>query len=219
MMNKVIKLIIADDHKIVREGLKAFIAPIPGLEVIGEAANGFEAVDLANRLNPDVILLDLLMPELDGIEATIKIKEQNPNAKIIIITSFLDESKVISAVKAGAVGYLLKDSSPQEIETAIHEVFQGESAFPSRIASILIKEINRSQQDVEASASLTQREVEILELISKGYSNKEIADRLYLSVWTVRTYVTTILEKLHVENRTQATLYALRTGIAQLEEK
>lgn len=215
-MTDTIHLLIVDDHKIVREGLKAFIAPTSGFEVIGEASNGLEAVDQANRLRPDVILLDLVMPELDGIGATSAIKKNNPDAKIIIITSFVDELKVISAIKAGASGYMLKDSSPQELEAAIRDVFHGESAFPSRITSILVKEISRPEKPAESSIHLTEREIEILKLIAQGLPNQEIADRLFLSVWTIRTYVTEILDKLQVENRTQAALYALREGLVKL---
>lgn len=217
-MTDTIRLLIVDDHKIVREGLKAFIAPTSGFEVIGEASNGLEAVDQANRLHPDVILLDLVMPELDGIGATSAIKKNNPDAKIIIITSFVDELKVIAAIKAGASGYLLKDSSPLEIEAAIRDVYHGGSAFPSRITSILVKEISRPEKPVESNIHLTEREVEILKLIAQGLPNQEIADRLFLSVWTIRTYVTEILDKLQVENRTQAALYALREGLVKLGE-
>ncbi|KPL78674.1 hypothetical protein ADN00_05320 [Ornatilinea apprima] len=216
-MNEKIHLLIADDHRVVREGLKAFIAPTPGFEIVGEASNGAEAVDLASRLKPDVILLDLMMPGMDGIEATQQIRQNNPNARVVIITSFMEEDRVIHAVKAGAAGYLLKDSSPLEIENAIREVVKGGSAFPSRIASILVKEINRPQEKPKDKIPLTEREIEILKLIARGYSNQQIADELFLSVWTVRTYVSTVLEKLAVENRTLATLYALREGLVKLE--
>lgn len=216
-MNEKIQLLIADDHRVVREGLKAFIAPTPGFEIIGEASNGAEAVELASRLKPDVVLLDLMMPGMDGIEATQQIRQNNSKAKVIIITSFMEEDRVIHAVKAGAAGYLLKDSSPLEIESAIREVAKGGSAFPSRIASILVKEINRPQEKPKDEIPLTERETEILKLIARGYSNQQIADELFLSVWTVRTYVSTVLEKLQVENRTLATLYALREGLVKLE--
>jgi two-component system, NarL family, response regulator LiaR len=212
-----IRLLIADDHRLVREGIKAFIAPTPGFEIVGEASNGLEAVDLAKRLHPDVILLDLVMPELDGIDATREIKNHDPNVKILIISSFVEETKVIASVKAGASGYLMKDSSPEEIETAIRNVYQGESAFPARITSILIKEINRPLGTAKKNILLTEREIEILKLMAQGMSNQEIADRLFLSVWTIRTYVAEILNKLQVDNRTQATLYALREGLVKLD--
>ena len=213
-----IRLLIADDHKMVREGLRAFLAPTPGFEIVGEARDGAEAVEMALHLQPDVILLDLLMPIMDGITATREIKKNNPDAKIIIITSFVEESQVIDVIKAGASGYLIKDSPPEEIETAIHNVIKGETAFPSRITSILVKELTRPEKSLEKNISLAEREIEILKLIAQGKSNQEIADQLFLSVWTVRTYVTSILDKLQVKNRTQASLYALRVGLVKLEE-
>ena len=213
-----IRLLLADDHKIVREGLKAFFAPTNDFEIVAEAADGLEAVAKAGQFKPDVILLDLIMPNMDGIEAATKIKALLPNSKIIIITSSLEESQVIASIKAGASGYLLKDSSPLEIEESIKKVFAGETAFPSRITSIMIKELNRPKKTPSKLSSLTEREVDILKLVADGLSNQEIADRLCLSVWTVRTYVTGILEKLGVQNRTQATLLALRDGLVKLEE-
>jgi two-component system, NarL family, response regulator LiaR len=217
-MSKKIRILIADDHKVVREGLRAFLAPSPEYEVIGEANNGAETVDLAVRLQPDVILLDMVMPVLNGIRATQEIIKSCPNTKVLIISSFVEESQVIEAIRAGASGYLLKDSSPEEIETAIQNVIKGDSAFPPRIASILVREINRPEKAREKTAPLTEREIEILKLLAHGMSNQDIADRLFLSVWTVRTYVTGILNKLQVENRTQATLYALREGLVKLDE-
>lgn len=212
-----IRLLLADDHKMVREGLKAFFAPTDDFEVVAEAADGIEAVEKAGQTLPDVILLDLVMPNLDGIEAANRIKKKLPDAKIIIITSSLEESQVIGSIKAGAAGYLLKDSSPLEIEEAIKKVNRGETAFPSRITSIMVKELNKPSKPVSKCTTLTDRETEILKLIANGMSNQEIADQLFLSVWTVRTYVTGILDKLEVDNRTQATLYALREGLVNLD--
>jgi NarL family two-component system response regulator LiaR len=214
---KKIRLLLADDHKMVREGLKAFFAPTDDFEVVAEAADGLEAVEKAGQTLPDVILLDLMMPNVDGIEAANRIKKENSEAKIIIITSSLEESQVIASIKAGAAGYLLKDSSPHEIEEAIKKVNRGETAFPSRITNIMIKELNKPSKPVSKCTTLTDRETEILKLIANGMSNQEIADQLFLSVWTVRTYVTAILDKLEVDNRTQATLYALREGLVKLD--
>ncbi len=214
-----IRIMLADDHKMVREGLKAFFAPTEGFEIVAEAVDGVEAVDKAVQYKPDVILLDLLMPNMDGIEATTKIKEQLPDSKIVIITSSLEEAQVIASIRAGASGYLIKDSSPLEIEEAIRKVYQGETAFPSRITSIMVKELNRPAKPLSKCNTLTERETEILKLVANGLSNQEIANRLFLSVWTVRTYVTGILDKLGVENRTQATLYALREGLISLNEQ
>jgi len=211
-----IRLLIADDHAMVREGLKAFFAPAAEFEVVAEAADGQEAVQKAAEWQPDVILLDLLMPVMNGIDAALAIRKNNPKAKIIIITSSMEETQVIASIKAGASGYLLKDSSPDEIETAIQDVYKGETAFPARITNIMIKELKRPVKTPSKCISLTEREVEILKLVANGLSNQDIADTLFLSVWTVRTYVTGILSKLEVENRTQATLYALREGLITL---
>jgi NarL family two-component system response regulator LiaR len=213
-----IKLLLADDHKMVREGLKAFFAPTDEFEVVAEAANGVEAVRLAGQTKPDIVLLDLLMPEMDGIEAAQKIREVLPDLKIIIITSSLEESKVIAAIRAGASGYLLKDSSPTEIENAIRKVYAGDTVFPSRITNILVKELSRQETQPPKTVSLTDRETDILLLLANGLSNQEISERLFLSVWPVRTYVTTILDKLGVENRTQAALYAIKEGLVNLHE-
>ncbi len=213
-----IKLLLADDHKMVREGLKAFFAPTDEFEVVAEASNGIEAVQLAGQTRPDIVLLDLLMPEMDGIEAAQKMRETLPDLKIIIITSSLEESKVIAAIRAGASGYLLKDSSPTEIENAIRKVFGGDTVFPSRITNILVKELSRQDAQPAKAVTLTERETDILMLLANGLSNQEISERLFLSVWTVRTYVTTILDKLGVENRTQAALYAIKEGLVNLQE-
>jgi DNA-binding NarL/FixJ family response regulator len=212
-----IRLLLADDHKMVREGLKAFFAPTDDFEVVAEAADGIEAVEKAGQTLPDVILLDLVMPNMNGIEAANQITNKWPDAKIIIITSSLEESQVIAAIKAGAAGYLLKDSSPLEIEDAVKKVNRGETAFPSRITSIMVKELNKPSKPPSKCTTLTDRETEILRLIANGMSNQDIADQLFLSVWTVRTYVTAILDKLEVDNRTQATLYALREGLVDLD--
>ena len=214
-----IRLLLADDHRMVREGLKAFFAPTDEFEVVAEASNGIEAVERAGQVKPDVILLDLIMPEMDGIEAAKKIREKIAEAKIIIITSSLEESKVIAAIRTGASGYLLKDSSPTEIENAIKKVYGGDTAFPSRITNIMVKELNRQEKQPSKCTTLTERETDILKLVANGLSNQEIAEQLFLSVWTVRTYVTSILDKLEVENRTQATLYALLEGLVNLDDQ
>lgn len=217
-MSAAIRLLIADDHRMVREGLKAFIAPIEDFIIVGEAADGREAVELEAKLAPDVVLLDLVMPAMSGIEAVRAIRAQRPTARIIMISSFVQEAQVIEAIKSGVCGYLLKDSTPEEIESAIRAVARGGSVFPPNIASMLVREISQPRPPAANPIPLTEREMDILKLIAQGLSNQEIANRLVLSVWTVRTYVTTILDKLGVENRTQATLYALREGLVKLED-
>ncbi|NOZ72912.1 MAG: response regulator transcription factor [Chloroflexi bacterium] len=216
-MTDVIRILIADDHAVVREGLRSLINTEYGMTVVGEAANGQEAVQRFQTLHPDVILMDLVMPEMDGIQAIRKITQINPKARILALTSFSDDDKVLPAIKAGALGYLLKDSSPQELLQAIRHVFQGESSLDPSIALKLIREINNPSPESTTPDSLSEREVEVLKLVAQGLSNQEIAGRLFISERTVRNHMGSILSKLHLANRTQAALYALRKGLARLD--
>ena len=215
---KPIRILIADDHQLVRQGLMALLSVKPGIEVIGQAADGGEAVELAQSLEPDIILLDLLMPNKDGIEATREIKAEDPDARILIITSFAEDENVYRAIKAGALGYLLKDSSPQELMQAIHDVCEGRLSLHPNIAIKLIDEINRPVEGQPTEDPLTEREVEVLKLVAKGRSNQEIAEELVVSERTVGAHVSNILSKLHLANRTQAALFALRTGLTDLSD-
>jgi two-component system, NarL family, response regulator LiaR len=216
-MSEAIRILIADDHAIVREGLRSLIDTEPGMEVAGEAADGIEAVLRARSLQPDVILLDLVMPRQDGIAAIGEIKRENPQACILVLTSFAEDDKVFPAIKAGALGYLLKDASPQELLQAIRCVYQGESSLHPAIARKLIAELSRASDLPPTEEPLTAREVEVLSLVAQGLTNQEIADHLVVSERTVRTHVTNILGKLHLANRTQAALYALREGLSHLD--
>lgn len=216
-MSDNIRVLIVDDHAIVREGQRALIDTEPGMEVVGEAKDGFEAVELAHSLQPDVILIDLFMPRKDGIEAIEEIKANNSEARILVLTSFAEDEKVYSAIKAGAMGYLLKDSSPEEILTGIRQVHQGEMSMHPSIANKLMSELQRSSNLPQTEDPLTEREIEVLKLVAQGLPNKEIAEKLVISERTVRTHVTNILGKLHLANRTQAALYALREGLADLD--
>ncbi len=211
-----IRILIADDHAVVREGLCTFIGTEPGLEVVGAAADGAEAVALARSLQPDVILMDLIMPRLDGIGAITEIRRERPDARILVLTSFAEDDKVFGAIKAGALGYLLKEASPHELLEAIRDVSRGESALHPSIARKVIRELSRPPAAPLTDEPLTEREVEVLALVARGLSNQEIADHLVIGERTVRTHVSSILAKLHLANRTQAALYALREGIASL---
>ena len=217
-MTESIRILIADDHAIVREGLRALIDAKPNMEIVGEAADGIEAVLKTRSLQPDVILLDLVMPRMDGIEAIREIKRENPNARILVITSFAEDERVFPAIKAGALGYLLKDSSPQELLHAIRDVYQGRSSLHTTIALKLIRELSRPSDLPPTEEPLTEREVEVLRLVAQGLTNQEIAEKLVISERTVGTHVSNILEKLHLANRTQAELYALREGLASLDQ-
>jgi len=216
-MSRTIRILIADDHAVVRKGLGTLISSEPGMELIGEAADGIEAVELARTLQPDVVLLDIVMPRMDGIEAITEIKRENPDVRILVLTSFAGDDKVFPAIKAGALGYLLKDSSPRELLRAIRDIHQGHSSLHPTIARKLIREINRPSGLPPTADPLTAREAEVLRLVARGLSNQEIADTLHISEWTVRAHVRNILGKLHLANRIQAALYALREGLAELE--
>lgn len=213
-----IRVLLTDDHVIVRKGVGALLATERDIQVVGEAGNGAEAVAKAETLCPDVILMDLMMPELDGIEATRQITAKIPGARVIVLTSFAADEKVFPAIKAGALGYLLKDSGPEELVRAIHQVYRGEPSLEPSIARKVLFELAQPQKKQPLTADpLTERELDVLRLIAQGCSNKEIAMKLSVSELTVRTHVSNILSKLHLASRTQAALYALQKGISSLE--
>jgi len=214
-----IRIIIADDHAIVREGLRALIETEPDMELVGEAADGFEAVHLQQALRPDVTLLDLVMPRMDGLAALAAIRQADPDARILVLTSFAEDERVFPAIMAGALGYLLKDASPQELLKAIRDVACGDVSLHPAIARRVIKELNRPPDARPAGEPLTERESQVLILVAQGLSNQEIGDKLVISERTVRTHVSNILGKLHLANRTQAARFALREGLAKLEDE
>ena len=203
-MTDLIRILIADDHFVVRQGLASLLFPRTDMEVVGEAANGREAVDLARLLQPDVILMDMIMPELDGPEAIALIRQENPTARILVLTSFGDSKQVSAAIAAGALGYLLKDSSPDDLIHAIHNVYQGKLVLPQDLALKLVQ----PRSAAAAVDPLTERETDVLRLLAQGQSNQEIAAALNITANTVRSHVSVILMKLKVSNRTQAVLVA-----------
>ncbi|MFZ5809651.1 MAG: response regulator [Chloroflexota bacterium] len=216
---KKIRILVADDHPLIRDSLRTLLKTEADLELVGEAVDGDEAVRKALDLQPDVILMDLVMPKKDGLQAIMEIKQIKADISILVLTSFSDEDKVFPAIRAGALGYLLKDASPEELLKAIHDVYRGMPSLHPSIALQLLREINRPSELPRAENPLSERELEVLKLIAQGLTNQEIATKLVLSEWTVRTHVRNILTKLHLANRTQAALFALRKGLAELDEK
>lgn len=212
-----IRVLIVDDHVLVRKGIMALLSEVEGMAVVGEASDGQQAIEAAVTLSPDVVLMDLLMPGVDGIEATRQVKARCPNCHILVLTSFAADEKILPAIKAGALGYLLKDSSPAELVRAIQQVYRGEPSLQPAIARKLLRELSRPQTELPpAPEPLTARELEVLALLARGLSNQQIAGRLDISEATVRSHVSNTLSKLHLANRVQATLYALREGLVPL---
>jgi NarL family two-component system response regulator LiaR len=208
-----IRVLVADDQAIVRKGIRALLAQVAGIAVVGEAANGAEAVAQAQALDPDVTLMDLAMPVMDGIEAIRRITARWAGARILVLTSFTGDDKVFPAIKAGALGYLLKDSEPADLIRAIEQVSRGEPSLHPSIAMQLLNELRRPTQQTPPANALTAREVDVLRLVARGLSNREIAAQLTTTEATIKTHVSSILSKLHLANRVQATLYALQEGI------
>ncbi|HSQ39806.1 MAG TPA: response regulator transcription factor [Anaerolineales bacterium] len=216
-MSNIIRVLIVDDHPVVRRGIKSLLGEEEDIQVIGEAVNGKDALEKIAALQPDVILMDLVMPEMGGIEAIEKITALHPNARILVMTSFAADDKVFPSIKAGALGYLLKDSDPEDLIRMIRQVYRGELSIHPTIARKVIQELNRPVQEPLTPSPLTERELEILQLLAQGVENKEIALRLFVRDATIRTHVSNILGKLQLANRVQATLYALRTGLTSLD--
>ncbi|CAG9621769.1 Transcriptional regulatory protein LiaR [Sutcliffiella rhizosphaerae] len=209
-----IKVVIADDHHVVRRGLLFFLQTQKDIEIVGEAKNGKEAVELAAKLKPDVILMDLVMPELNGIEATKQIMEIGASSKVLILTSFSDQDHVIPAIRAGASGYQLKDVEPDQLAESIRAVYKGESQLHPKVTSHVMSHFTKDTSKNRLHEELTPRELDVLAEIAKGKSNKEIAAALFITEKTVKTHVSNILAKLELADRTQAALYAVKNGIA-----
>ena len=217
-MDNTITVFHADDHPLVRGGVQGLLLTEPEMELIGDASNGIDAVQKILALQPDVILLDLHMPLKGGLEVIIEIRESLPEARILVLTSFAADEDVFPAIKAGALGYLLKDSTPQELLNAIRDVYAGRLSLDPKVAQKVIRELRQPARLPLTEEPLTQREVEILKLVAAGLANQEIADQLVVSERTVRAHVSNILAKLHLANRTQAALYAFREGLSSLED-
>lgn len=210
-MKSDVKVLIVDDHRLVREGLRTYLELIDGIRIIGEAKNGIEAIDLVQKHEPDIVLMDLVMPDMDGIEATRKIQELHLNTKVIVLTSFTDDENVFPAIQAGASGYLLKDISPSDLSQAIRAVNEGEKQLHPEITKKLMDQfVNPNIEHKFDLEDLTPRETDVLRLIAQGMSNKEIANALTISEKTVKTHVSSILNKLDLVDRTQAAIFALK---------
>ena len=210
-MTSEINVLIVDDHGIVRQGLRKYLDLHENITIVGEAENGFDALEKVNQFTPDIVLMDLVMPEMDGIEATQKIIAAYPGIKVIVLTSFTEDDKVFSAIKAGAVGYLLKDVSPPDLAKAIQAVHSGETHLHSDITKKLMNQFVNPKSEAETTLEdLTPREMEVLQLVAQGLSNKELAKELTISEKTVKTHLSSIYGKLNLSDRTQAAIYALK---------
>jgi two-component system, NarL family, response regulator LiaR len=212
-----ITVMLIDDHRVVRQGLRDFLELQGDIEIVGEASSGEEGVQLARELLPDVVLMDLVMPGIDGVETTRRLKAASPSSRVIVLTSFADDNKVFPAIKAGAISYLLKDISPEELAHAIRAAQRNEAVLHPEVAAKLMQEFSAPKGNEAMVEQLTARELDVLRLIAKGKSNKEIADTLIVSEKTIKTHVSNILSKLHLADRTQAAIYALKQRIVPME--
>jgi NarL family two-component system response regulator LiaR len=218
MDNKPIQVLIVDDHAMVRKGLRALLNEYDDIRVIAEAANGLKAIELVERLKLDVILLDLAMPVMDGIEAIKRIMAIQPDQRIIVLTSYPGDDKLFPAIKAGALGYLIKDAEPEELVQAIRNVCAGEPALSPTIAWKLLRGMSGVETIKRSAEELSEREHEVLRLLTLGKTDQEIAEELVLTDVTIRTHISRILAKLGLKNRVQAALYGIRSGIVSLDE-
>jgi NarL family two-component system response regulator LiaR len=214
---EIVTVLIVDDHEVVRRGLRSFLQSQDDIEVIGEAVDGAEAIDKVEELLPDVVLMDLVMPGMGGIDAIRRVTQISPSSRVLVLTSFSEDDKVFPAIKAGAMGYLLKDVAVEDLARAIRSVAGGEFLLHPEVAGKVLDEFRESTEEMAPLSDLTPRETEVLTLIARGYSNKEIAHSLCIATRTVKAHVSNILSKLHAMDRTQAALYALRQGLVPRE--
>ncbi len=211
-MSEKITVLITDDHSVVRQGVRVFLETQPEIEVLGEADSGRQSVEMCLQLAPDVVLLDLLMPKMNGVEATRQIKQVSPRSNIVILTSYHDDEFIVPAIKAGALSYLLKDVSPTELIAAVKKASIGEAVLHPQVAQKLMKNLRETSEN-QIVEELSKRELEVLQLVAEGLTNLEIGERLYISDKTVKSHVSNILGKLHLANRTQAAVYAWRNKV------
>lgn len=215
-MGESISILLVDDHAMVRQGVKAFLVTQPDLSVVGEASSGEEAIKLAAQFIPDVILMDLIMPNMDGVEATRRVKQVSPRSQIVVLTSYHEDEHIFPALKAGALSYVLKDVSAEELAAAVRKAAVGEAVLHPRVAARVIKELQGKREDnPNPFTELSERELEVLKLIADGMSNAEMAAKLVLSEKTIKGHVSNILSKLHLADRTQAAVYAWREGVVR----
>lgn len=218
-MSDPIRVVLVDDHNMVRIGLRAYFSTLPDISVVGEASTGEEAVRLCADLAPDVVLMDLIMPGMDGVEATRQVKKVSPRTQVIVVTSYHEDEHIFPAIRAGALSYVLKDIDPDDLADAIRRAHAGEAVLNPRVAARLVKELGGFRQDaVNPFQALTGREMEVLKLIAGGKNNQEIAAILVISEKTVKTHITNILSKLHLDDRTQAAVYAWQAGIVRRDQ-
>ncbi|WP_010271500.1 response regulator transcription factor [Paenibacillus senegalensis] len=214
-MEQPIKVLLVDDHEMVRIGLAAVLGTEDGIEVVGEANNGAEGIRLAQEYKPDIVLMDLVMEGMDGIETTRKLLQLYPDCKVIVLTSYLDDAKIYPVLEAGAFSYLLKTSRASEIAQAIRAAAKGQPILESQVASKIMNRFRQPKEEQAPHHDLTEREMEVLRLIARGKSNQEVADELFIGIKTVKFHVTNILAKLGVDDRTQAAIYAYKQGLAE----
>jgi two-component system, NarL family, response regulator LiaR len=218
-MDDPIRVILVDDHNMVRIGLKAFFSTLPDIQVVGEAAAGEEAVRLAAELAPDVVLMDLIMPGMDGVEATRQVKKVSPRTQVIVVTSYHEDEHIFPAIRAGALSYVLKDIDPDDLADAIRRANAGEAVLNPRVAARMVKELyGQREGSINPFNELTDREMDVLRQIAAGHSNHEIAEALVISEKTVKSHITNILNKLHLADRTQAAVYAWQAGIVRRDQ-
>lgn len=217
-MTNPITIILADDHNMVRIGLKAYFSTLPDIQVVGEAGSGEEAVRLVTENPPDVVLMDLIMPGMDGVEATRQVKKVSPRTQVIVLTSYHEDEHIFPAIRAGALSYVLKDIDPDDLADAIRRANAGEAVLNPRVAARMVKELHGVREDrVNPFIELTGRELDVLRLIAAGKNNRDIAETLVIGEKTVKTHITNILAKLHLADRTQAAVYAWQEGIVRRE--